>query len=1024
MKRKIKRKIINKSFITILIINLMVTMPYGLSLTNKINNEIPILQWEGPHGEYQDYINNRSYSEFTIKEYSKDIQRLNSEVIILFVESNILTSIENEINIYNSNLNYAGYNTIILNISGGDAGDIKIQILTYWDLDYNITGVVLIGDLPVEWYHHENDFDGNPSEFPCDLFLMDLDGNWTDTDDDDMYDSHTDGIGDTAPEIYLGRIDASNIPGDEITILKDYFQKLDDYWKGIVSTSNIGFTYTDEDWAGYSDMRNDIGYAYENYEPIWYPNVNRDDYINNRLPGIYEFIQLACHSWSGGHSFSSGGYAYSSEIRNAPPIALFYNLFCCGTLRFTDYNCVGNAYILDTNSPSLTVVGSTKSGSMLDFRYFYEPLGQNYSFGKSFQKWFEYMAPYSDTPGGYNDISWFYGMTILGDPTLYINPISLQNTLVYVDDDFNEVTPGWNITHFNNIQQAIDIIEENETIYVYNGIYYENLLINKSITLEGENNSSTIIDGNSSGDVVFVTANYVDIKNFTIKNSYNSTYNFGILFFAANGNISNCIITDNGNGIELIYCEKINVYGNIIRNNLEFGVSIWSVNDSKVFDNIIINNGESGIRNYKSKGNIINNNFLKNNSKEGIYDWYSSDSIVYNNIVLETKELDSNWGDGIEVAHSSNCTIEDNYVKNNEGVGIILHVGSSNCSIINNIVDNNSAGRGIGAWGGFNGYIVGNMITNQSSSGIQVSGVGEEDFNGIIERNTISQNYYGISIGTDNNISTSFEIRENRIFNNYIGIDSNRWTNGGKIYHNNIHDNQLYDGYAYLESYHLWDEGYPSGGNYWSDFDESGEGAWDNNSDGIIDKSYVLPGDSNQDLYPLTNPILFLEISEGWNLITIPYNSFYNASELAENITNCSIISRFNSQHQTYESFIVGVSPPSADFEIQNGYSYFIESDNNNIFTFYDPPILNVTIPLFVNITGWNMIGWYNQNDTKASFLASNITNCSIVSMFDSINQIYKSYIVNVSPESADFTISQGMGVFVIVDEETIWYGN
>jgi len=98
-------------------------------------------------------------------------------------------------------------------------------------LDYNINGAVLIGDLSVEWYHHENDFDGSPSEFPCDLLLMDLDGTWSDSDSDGMYDSHVDGIGDTAPEIYVGRIDASNIPGDEITILKDYFQKLDEYWK-------------------------------------------------------------------------------------------------------------------------------------------------------------------------------------------------------------------------------------------------------------------------------------------------------------------------------------------------------------------------------------------------------------------------------------------------------------------------------------------------------------------------------------------------------------------------------------------------------------------------------------------------------------------------------------------------------------------------------------------------------------------------------------------------------------------------
>jgi hypothetical protein len=94
-------------------------------------------------------------------------------------------------------------------------------------------------------------------------------------------------------------------------------------------------------------------------------------------------------------------------------MALFYNLFCCGALRFTDYNCLGNAYILNTNSPSLAVVGSAKSGSMLDFRFFYEPIGLGCSFGKAFQKWFEHEYPYNE-----GDVNWFYGMTILGDPTL------------------------------------------------------------------------------------------------------------------------------------------------------------------------------------------------------------------------------------------------------------------------------------------------------------------------------------------------------------------------------------------------------------------------------------------------------------------------------------------------------------------------------------------------------------------------------------------------------------------------------
>ena len=53
---------------------------------------------------------------------------------------------------------------------------------------------------------------------------------------------------------------------------------------------------------------------------------------------------------------------------------------------------------------------------MLDFRYFYEPIGNGSSFGTALKEWFEFEYPYSNS-----DISWFYGMTILGDPTLIIH---------------------------------------------------------------------------------------------------------------------------------------------------------------------------------------------------------------------------------------------------------------------------------------------------------------------------------------------------------------------------------------------------------------------------------------------------------------------------------------------------------------------------------------------------------------------------------------------------------------------------
>ena len=75
---------------------------------------------------------------------------------------------------------------------------------------------------------------------------------------------------------------------------------------------------------------------------------------------------------------------------------------------------------------------------MLNFRDFYGPIGHCYSFGEAFRIWFEDQYPFSDDPGGYSDVSWFYGMTLLGDPTLIPQISPSENTthdLITVHND-------------------------------------------------------------------------------------------------------------------------------------------------------------------------------------------------------------------------------------------------------------------------------------------------------------------------------------------------------------------------------------------------------------------------------------------------------------------------------------------------------------------------------------------------------------------------------------------------------------
>ena len=80
----------------------------------------------------------------------------------------------------------------------------------------------------------------------------------------------------------------------------------------------------------------------------------------------------------------------------------------------------------------------------------------------------------------------------------------------------------------NSIQDAIDsFASPGDTVFVYSGMYNENVVVNKTITLQGEDRDLTIING-SGGDVVLLSANWANITGFTVTGGGGSQNNGGI----------------------------------------------------------------------------------------------------------------------------------------------------------------------------------------------------------------------------------------------------------------------------------------------------------------------------------------------------------------------------------------------------------------------------------------------------------------------------------------------------------------
>jgi len=404
---------------------------------------------------------------------------------------------------------------------------------------------------------------------------------------------------------------------------------------------------------------------------------------------------------------------------------------------------------------------------------------------------------------------------------------------------------------YPTIQAAINAANHGDTVIVNPDIYYEHIVVNKSIALFGEYRSATIIDGSGSGPVLYVTSSNVNITGFTLQNS----------------------------GINMIVQVDRAGYFYLIGNLIEGSVLLRDAERSRLINNTIT--GESvGILVYSSGRSFFRNNTIRGSSRssflvegrtyvddyfididstntvDGKPIWYlvnrkdlvvspeTFPSIGYlgiidsTNITVQDISVSDNW-QGLLLAGVTDSTVK-NMTSRNNTYGIDLFWSRNNTIGWNKLI--NGDNDGIRLFGSTHNFVGHNEISGYENPGIRLDS--GSTWNNV-SWNFISESQTGITLEDGNTRYNSITANTFlKCFGQGILVCGSP---DNSAYWNTFLDNTPQVRLSSISPVAMaWDNGRE--GNYWSDY--TGQ---DLDKDGIGDTPYIID-DINQDNYPLMNP--------------------------------------------------------------------------------------------------------------------------------------------------------------------------
>jgi parallel beta-helix repeat protein len=510
---------------------------------------------------------------------------------------------------------------------------------------------------------------------------------------------------------------------------------------------------------------------------------------------------------------------------------------------------------------------------------------------------------------------------------------------------------------YPTIQAAIDAAPDDSTIIVKPGNYTECITIKKPLNLVGSGANSTTIESAGQAHTVAIPAgvNGVVLKGFTIQGNGESPWS-GIYARESNNDaFVNNVVRGHYYGIQIYDSSGIILRNNTLAGNA-YNLRVWGLFLSHFLHDVDTSNSVEGKPiiywiNQRNKAvpadagcvELVNCTRISVNSLElsknlaGVFLGYTTDSLVtnvtasgneiglymicsYNNTILGNDFSDNSW-DGISTVSAINNTIERNNINHNGQDGVrfshsypILFSYSEKNTFSDNVVDGN--------WDGiylektFRNVIDGNTVEENVHSGITL----DESSENSLHRNTVQNNQYGVWL--------------------YASSDS--------LFHNNFVNNSVQVGsYPFSSpSSNVWDDSYPSGGNYWSDYNGSDlySGPFQNETgyDWIGDSSYIIDL-NNVDRYPLMYPFVqeTEEIRTAYRRLLLEYDDLRSGFK-SLNLTLNALLMNFTDLLSKYGSLSSSIGNAVEQIGLLNSTCRNLKESINNLMSTFDSACDNV----------------------------------------------------------------------------------